>query len=61
MKLVKPTVPTNDARYSIDQRTYLTHCENISRIISAAVGQKVTVRQQLVDLYLTSVNTETEV
>ncbi len=60
MKLAKPTAPTKDARYAIEQRTYLAHCENISRIISAAVGQKATVRQELIDLYLTSVNTETE-
>jgi len=60
MILSKPATPTNDARHAVERQVYLSHCENIAHIIAAAVGQKVNVRQELVDQYLTSVNAEAE-
>ena len=60
MILSKPATPTDDARYNTERQVYLAHCENIAHIIAAAVGQKVKVRQELIDLYLASVNAETE-
>ncbi len=60
MKLVKPMAYTNDMIHRKERETYLAHCENIARIIATAGSFKPPVRQQLVDLYLTSVNTEIE-
>jgi len=60
MILSKPAIPTNDARYAIERQVYLAHCENIAHIIAAAVGQKVKVRQELIDLYLSTTNAEAE-
>ncbi len=60
MKLVKPIAHTDDSVHRSERETYLTHCTNIANIIAAAVGRKVADRQELVDLYLTSVNTEIE-
>jgi len=60
MILSKPATPTNDARHAVERQVYLSHCENISRIIAAAVGQKVKVRQELIDQYLTATSAEAE-
>ena len=60
MILSKPATPTNDARHNTERQVYLAHCTNIAHIIAAAVGQKVEVRQGLVDQYLTSTHAEAE-
>jgi hypothetical protein len=60
MKLVKPVAYTDDRRYEVERSTYLAHCENISRILIAAATLKVPVREALIDMYLTTVNTEIE-
>ena len=60
MKLAKPLSHTNDVRHGSERETYLAHCSNIAHIIATSGTQKPNIRQQLVDLYLTSVNTETE-
>jgi hypothetical protein len=60
MKLAKPTAPSDDLRYRIEQEIYLAHCQNVSTLLAAACGQKVEARQDLIDQYLEAVNTPTE-
>jgi hypothetical protein len=56
MKLVKPATPTDDARHKIERETYQNHCRDIASIIAAG-GKKP---QDGIDLYLVSVNADTE-
>lgn len=60
MKLTKPLAHSDDARHQSERNTYLAHCSNIASIIAAGNGLKVTALQDFIDLYLTSVNTQTE-
>jgi hypothetical protein len=60
MKLAKPTAPSNDARFRIEQEIYLSHCQNIATILAASFELKINGRQELVDQYLEAVNTATE-